>query len=614
MTKPVSKKSGRAPRSASILSLAAALAALTACGATPETIPDADPAPQPRPDVEAPAEDPRVGLPGGWRDAGTAIENMELLATRPRPQGFVDTASLGNILFANSDMAYKGDLLFVGSFRGFQIWDISSPSEPLLRTSVLCPGGQGDLSIYGDLLFMSVEMPNGRLDCGTGGRFEQGADPERFRGVRIFDVSDVSNPRQVGGVQTCRGSHTHTLVPDARDDSHVFIYVSGTAGVRPAAELEGCTALEPDVDSASALFRIEVIEVPLDAPEEARIVNTPRIFAEGEDVSALWPGGAHGEGTQETARTDQCHDITAYPAVGLAAGACSGNGILLDISDPANPVRIEEVLDPNFAYWHSATFSNDARTVVFTDEWGGGVAPRCLATDRPEWGANAIFSLRNRELRQQSYYKLPAPQTAEENCVAHNGSLVPVPGRDIMVQAWYQGGISVFDFTDPDNAYEIAYFDRGPLADELLLGGFWSAYWYNGRIYGSEIARGLDVFRLTPSEHLTQNELEAARLVRYERFNPQTQPMVVWPAEFVVARAYLDQLRRGDSVPDTRLETVMADLNSAEDLPDPAERRAALEQLADTVDGLQRGVTDDHDLERLEALGSTLQELADRVD
>ncbi|MBW3551892.1 MAG: hypothetical protein KY466_00205 [Gemmatimonadetes bacterium] len=565
----------------------------------------------PSPSVDRPsgAGDPRVGLDAGWMDAESAIRNMEHVASRPRPEGFYDEADLGNILLANSDMAYRGNLLFMGSFHGFQIWDITNPASPTLRTTVVCPGGQGDLSIHGDLLFMSVEMPNARVDCGTEGSFEPGADPDRFRGVRIFDISDIGTPRQVGGVQTCRGSHTHSLVPDPRDASHVYIYVAGTSDVRPDAELEGCTALEPEEDTTSALFRIEVIEVPLAAPQNARIVNMPRIFAVGEDVAGLWPGGAEREGAQTTARTDQCHDITAFPAFNLAAGACSGNGLLLDISDPLNPVRVEEVFDPNFAYWHSATFNNDASKVIYTDEWGGGTAARCLRSDRHNWGANAIFELRGRELRHRSYYKLPAPQTEAENCVAHNGSLVPVPGRDIMVQAWYQGGISVFDFTDASRPFEIAFFDRGPMADELLLGGFWSAYWYNGRIYASEMGRGLDVFRLTPSEHLSANEIEAASLVQWDVFNPQTQPRVAWPAHPAVAGAYLDQLRRAGAVSASRVDEIASELDRAVSLGDAAARREALTRLASTVEGLRSGASG-IDARRLDSLTGTLRDLA----
>jgi hypothetical protein len=566
--------------------------------------------------ASASADDPRIGLRAGLSDAAEAISNMRMLAHVPRPDGFFNPASPGDMMFANTDLAFRGTYAFLGNFNGFQVYDVSDPTKPVLRTSVVCPGGQGDVSVFGDLLFMSVEMPNGRVDCGTQGVAET-ASPERFRGVRIFDISDLDSPTQIAAVQTCRGSHTHTLVTDPGDDAHVYVYNSGTSMVRPAEELAGCSRVGPDEDPNTALFRIEVIQVPLANPAAARVVNAPRIFADTATgaIAGLWPGGDHGPGTQRTSQTNQCHDITAYPAIGLAAGACSGNGILLDISDAANPVRIDEVVDPNFAYWHSATFNNDGSKVIFTDEWGGGTAPRCRATDAPEWGANAIFDLVDGSLEQASYYKLPVPQTATENCVAHNGSLVPVPGRDIKVQAWYQGGVSVFDFTDSANPVEIAYFDRGPLsATQLMLGGYWSAYWYNGRIYGSEIARGLDVFELAPSEHLTQNEIDAANLIRFDEFNPQHQPRVTWPAAFVVARAYVDQLRRGNAVPADALIRLATGIDGAERMPVGEQRRASLTQLAATATSLAQPFGGDTaqapDANRLRLLAAVLTELA----
>jgi hypothetical protein len=553
--------------------------------------------------------DARVGLGAGWMDAEHAAHNLELLAHRPRPEGFFNPASMGDFGYSNTDLAFRGDHVFVGNYNGFQVYDIIDPANPTLRTAVVCPGGQGDLSVYGDLLFMSVEEPSGRVDCGRRSVAEA-VSPERFRGVRIFDIADLDNPIQIATIQTCRGSHTHTLVTDPNDDQHVYVYVSGTSFVRPAAELGGCSGLPPREDPNTALFRIEVIRVPLAAPHEAEVVNEPRIFADPEtgEVAGLWAGGDHGPGTQRSSLTHACHDITAYPEIGLAAGACSGNGILLDIRDPANPVRIEEVVDPNFAYWHSATFSNDGSKVIFTDEWGGGMAPRCRASDRPEWGANAIFDLVDGELRFASYYKLPAPQAATENCVAHNGSLIPVPGRDLKVQAWYQGGISVFDFTDSANPVEIAFFDRGPMsATELVLGGHWSAYWYNGYIYGSEIGRGLDVLRLQPSEHLSRNEIEAAKLVRFEEFNAQLQPRFVWPASFVVARAYLDQLGRGNGLEPDRLARLAQDLEQAERLDGRRQQAALLTRLAAE---LERHVSSAADPARVRALAGVVTELA----
>jgi hypothetical protein len=555
---------------------------------------------------ESGATDPRTALGAGLTDAEQASLHMEHLANRPRPEGLVNSAAPGDMSFSNSDLAFRDHYVFVGNFAGFHVFDVSQPADPVLRTVVICPGGQGDLSIHGNLLFMSVEQTRGRLDCGVEGVVEP-VSAERFRGVRIFDVSDIGAPRQVAAVQTCRGSHTHTLVPDPRDASAVYIYVSGAAGVRPDEELPGCSGLPADEDPETALFRIEVIRVPLASPQDARIVNAPRIFADAAgNIAGLWQGGTHGEGTQRTSQTNHCHDITVYAELGLAAGACSGNGILLDIADPASPRRIDEVTDPNFAYWHSATFSNDGSKVVFTDEWGGGTAPRCRATDLPEWGANAIFEVADGRLRHVSYYKLPAAQGETENCVAHNGSLVPVPGRDIKVQAWYQGGISVFDFTDAEGPVEIAYFDRGPIsATELHTGGFWSAYWHNGYIYASEMARGLDVLRLLPSEHLSANELEAAALVRFDTFNPQTQPRIVWPAHASVARAYLDQLERGRALQHAAVERVRAGLDRAEQL-NGAARAAALTTLAGELEGLPATT----DPRRVGLLAGVLRELA----
>lgn len=559
--------------------------------------------------------DPRVGLSAGWRDAGEAASNLVLVAHRPRPDGFFNPASAGDGDFSNTDLAFSGGRVFVGNYHGINVYDISDPRHPTLRASVVCPGGQGDISVYGNLLFYSVEQTRGRVDCGVQGVADT-VSAERFRGVRIFDIRDLDRPTQVAAVQTCRGSHTHTLVTDPADSANLYVYVSGTGVARPAAELAGCTGPGSEADPNTSYARIEVIRVPLAAPHEARVVNEPRVFADPETgaLAGLWRGGDHGPGTQTSRQTDQCHDITAYPAIGLAAGACEGNGILFDISDPANPRRIDEVVDPNFAYWHSATFSDDGTKVIFTDEWGGGRAARCQASDAREWGANAIFDVIGRELRFVDYYKLPAPQSATENCVAHNGSLIPVPGRDIKVQAWYQGGVSVFDFTDASNPVEIAYFDRGPIsANELLTGGFWSAYWHNGHIYGSEIARGLDVFSLTPSEHLSQNEIDAAALVRVEEFNPQHQEKLQWPASFVVARAYLDQLVRAHGMQPANAARVARELTSAEQLRDGPRQRAALRALATRLEADARGAVNGRgpaDPERVRMLATAIRTLA----
>jgi hypothetical protein len=552
-----------------------------------------------------PGADPRVGLRPGLHDAGTAIRNMVHVSNKPRPAGFFNPDNPGDLNFANSDLAFRGNYVVVGNFGGFQIYDVSNPSNPVLRTTLVCPGGQGDVSIHGNLVFMSVEQPRGRIDCGADAP-AQAVSAERFLGVRIFDISDMARPRQVAAVQTCRGSHTHSLLQHPGDNANVYVYVSGAVGrVRPAEELPGCIGA-PD-DPRTALFRIEVIRVPLNAPQNAAVVSEPRVFADGAgNIAGLWPGGDHGPETQRTAGTNHCHDITTYPALGLAAGACSGNGILLDIRDPVNPRRIDEVVDPNFAYWHSATFNNDGTTVIFTDEWGGGTQARCRATDRPEWGANAIFRIVNGAMQLAGYYKLPAAQTETENCVAHNGSLVPVPGRDIKVQAWYQGGISVFDFTDPENPFEIAFFDRGPIsAERLYTGGFWSAYWYNGRIYGAEIARGLDIFTLSPSEHLTQNEIDAANLVRWDEFNPQEQPRVTWPAHVSVAKAYLDQLQRTNGLQANVVSGLRGELDR-NDRGRFTARVTELEATARSAESAGRPV----DARRIRGLVETLRQLA----
>jgi hypothetical protein len=556
--------------------------------------------------------DPRVGLAAGWMDAASASRGLEHVGSIPRPEGFFNPATPGDGSFYNSDVAFRGSLLYQGNYQGFQVFDISTPTEPDLVLSVLCPGGQGDISVFGDLVVVSAQERRGRLDCGLEGVADS-ISAERLQGIRIFDLSDMRNPRQVATVQACRGSHTHTLVTDPDDPDNLYVYIQGTGGVRPPEELAGCSGADPEMDPNTSRFRIEVARVPLDAPERAEIVSMPRIFADPTTgaVAGLWGGGDHGPGTQRTSATTQCHDITVYPEIGLAAGACSGNGILLDISDPVNPVRLGEVADPNFAYWHSATFSNDGRKVLFTDEWGGGAAPRCRPSDPPTWGADAIFTRDGGEMTLASYYKLPVPQTETENCVAHNGSLIPVPGRDIMVQAWYQGGLSVMDFTDPANPFEIAFFDRGPLSQEMLFtGGFWSTYWYNGRIYGAEISRGLDVFRLTPNEHLSEAEIEAAELVRYEQFNAQLQPRFTWPAAVPVARAYLDQMVRGGRILDARAAELRTLLDRAElgTVPD-AELRQAAERLDADVAAIRTG-TMGGDAERLGHMADVLRGLA----
>ena len=565
--------------------------------------------------------DARVGLAPGLHDAEEAISNLELISTTAKGPGFspdleTETPYTGG--YTNSDLAFKDNYSIVGNYQGFQVYNVEDPNNPTLQVSLVCPGGQGDVSVYGDLLFMSVQERRARLDCGTQGVADS-ISSERFRGVRIFDISDIRNPEQIAAVQTCRGSHTHTVVNDPQDDQNVYVYVSGTSSVRPSEELAGCSGLSPEEDPNTSYFRIEVIQVPLANPETARVVNAPRLFMDQEsgDISGLHQGGDFGPGTQSSRQTNQCHDITVYPELGLAAGACSGNGILLDITDVVNPVRIDEVTDPGFAYWHSATFSNDGSKVIFTDEWGGGGAPRCRDTDPLEWGADAIFEVVGRKLLFAGYYKLTAPQTELENCVAHNGSIIPVPGRDIKVQAWYQGGLSVFDFTDPANAVEIAYFDRGPVySEEMVSGGYWSTYWYNGHIYGAEIARGFDVFKLVPSDHLTQNEIDAAGLIRMDEFNAQLQPKIEWPTDVVVARAYLDQLMRSNSIRADRAVAVSTALDRVGNATQSADMTTAATDLREVAGALEADSREplpsgqDSDRLRMRSLAESIRNLA----
>jgi hypothetical protein len=496
--------------------------------------------------------------------------------------------------------------MFMGNYHGINMYDIERADRPRLLSSIVCPGGQGDVSIHGNLLFMSVEQTRGRLDCGLQG-INETVSKERFRGVRIFDISNMRNPKQVAAIQTCRGSHTHTLVTDPKDAANIYVYGSGTGAVRQGEELDGCV---PDPkDPNTALFSIDVIKVPLADPSKAAIVNRPRIFADEKSgaLGGLWQGGDHGPGTQTSRLTNQCHDITVYPEVGLAAGACSGNGILMDISDPVNPKRLDHVTDKSFAYWHSATFNNDGTKVVFTDEWGGGSRPRCRATDLLNWGADAIFDIVDKKLVFKGYYKMPAPQTDQENCVAHNGSLIPVPGRDIMVQGWYQGGISVFDFTDSANAVEIAFFDRGPVdAKQLMSAGYWSVYWYNGFIYGSEIARGMDILKMIPSQHLSQAEIDAAMQVRSGELNPQMQPRVEHPANFITARAYVDQLARSNAFNAERANTLRAAMQRADR---NGRSRADLDSLTAMADQIEQDASSaqGRDSDRMKNLAAAIK-------
>ena len=616
----------------------------------------------------APSPDPRVGLAPGLFDAGEAIWNLELVSQTPPPPEFVGVT--------NSDLAFKDNYAIQGNYNGVQIWDITNPKKPDLVKGYVCPASQSDVSVYGDLLFVSGEGLGGRLDCGTEGVSES-ISTDRLRGIRIFDIKDIENPKYVSNVQTCRGSHTHSVLKDPNDDENVYVYVSGSAPVRPAEELSGCSGATPDEDPNTALFRIEVIKVPLANPEQAAIVSSPRIFedlveppvhgASPADIAELKEAKAAGKyianirgqervlpdgfvaqllgqfvqrrggsgaptaadssalrdalpmiisqmmGGNDEEESDgprpgptQCHDITLYPEIGLAGGACEGYGLLLDITDPENPTRLAAVADSNFSYWHSATFSNDGSKILFTDEWGGGGQPKCRAADPMEWGANAIFTIEDNDMKFKSYYKIPAPQTSEENCVAHNGSLIPIPGRDIMVQSWYQGGISIFDWSDPSNPVEIAYHDRGPVnPDQMEMGGSWSVYWYNGLIVNSEIARGLDIFELVPSAHISENEIAAAKTVTLDYLNAQGQPQFEWPTSYALAHAYVDQLERSKGMSTAEITSARQALMNAENNAGSA-GTDMLEKLASELAGKASGA----DASKIQMLADAVSDLA----
>ncbi|MFN8651841.1 MAG: hypothetical protein U0133_08090 [Gemmatimonadales bacterium] len=651
------------PRALRALPFAAMVLALGACGGSTSSSAT-------KAAAVAPKADPRVGLKAGLTDAGTAFWNLKMVSNTPSAGKFAGVT--------NSDLAFSGPYVMQGNYNGFQVWDISNPAAPQLKIGYLCPASQSDVSVYKNLLFVSGEGFGGRTDCGAQG-VQDTVSKDRLRGIRIFDITDISNPKYLANVQTCRGSHTHTVVASPADPENIYVYISGSAPVRSPTELPGCSSAMPETDPNSSLFRIEVIKVPLAHPEQAAVIGGAKIFQD------LAPVTSHGEAPEDKARQakavadakarggfvakingnemvlpdgfsknlldsivktrggtgpatgadsaqlrrdlqplidklvgggpangprrgpNQCHDITVYPAIGLAGGACGGYGLLLDISNPANPVRIGAAADSNFSFWHSATFNNDGTKVLFSDEWGGGGAPRCRVTDKKEWGADAIFTIENRKMVFKSYYKMPAAQTSNENCVAHNGSLIPIPGRDVMVQAWYQGGISVFDWTDASNPKEIAFFDRGPVdSTRMANGGSWSVYWYNGRIVSSEIARGLDILELTPSPMLSQNEIDAAKTVKQDYLNVQGQQKLVWPASFALARAYLDQLDRDKGMGAARITSVRAALAAAE----KASGSARSEALSTLSTQLHKDATSAKDQAKAHMLASAVGDLA----
>ena len=567
------------------------------------------------------ADDPRNNLTPGLHDAGVALQHMRLVSTVRKPAAF-DT--IRGLTFTNSDLAFKGTTVYVGNFAGFSIYDVKNPAKPELLSVVPCITSQGDPSIWGNLLFVSAEGAGNRNDCAKGGVTNE---QDHMAGVRIYDVSNPRAPRFVKNVQTCKGSHTHTLVPHPSDANIMYVYVSGNQGARPASELAGCKNGPDPADESNSLYRLDVIKVDRRNPQAADVVTGARIFtglgpAPSRGGRARPPRGFSGADSAEMAAyamagPRNCHDVTAYPAMGLLAGACASYGLLVDISEPEKPRRLDAVADTMFSLWHTAVFSNDGKKVVFTDEWGGGTSPNCQAVHPLEMGGNTTLVIgADRKFTQHAYFKIPTAQTTRENCVSHNGSLIPVPGRDIMVQGWYQGGVDVIDFTDADKPFEIAYFDRGPVDPPSqgepnsrtrgTIAGSWGAYWHNGLIYSSEMARGLDILEVLPSEHLSANEIAAAKLVMFDEFNPQSQPRITWPAAFPVVRSYLDQLVRGQGLSAARTTAIAQALDAAE-RQSGAARKTALTTLAGQVEQDASGAKD---AARVRAMAAAMRDLA----
>jgi hypothetical protein len=571
--------------------------------------------------------DPRNNLKPGKTDAGVATKHMRLVSNTPKPAGLDSTRGL---TFANSDLAFGDKYVYQGNFAGFSIWDVSDPTRPKVVSTVQCITSQGDPSIVGKLLFISAEGAGNRNDCGKGGV----QDPkDHMAGVRIYDVSDPAQPRLVKNVQTCKGSHTHTILPHPKDKNILYVYVSGSQGARPATEVPGCKEGTDPADETNSLFRLDVIKVDLRAPEKAEVVTGARIFTGLDPAPRAAGRPARGRPAADPSAPPpaptgprNCHDVTAYPSAKLLAGACGSYGLLVDVSNPEKPVRLDARADTNFSLWHTAVFSNDGKKVVFTDEWGGGTSPMCQANSMMEMGGNTILSIDGKKkYTQHAYFKIPTAQTAEENCVSHNGGLIPVPGRDIMVQGWYQGGVSVMEFTDPNNPKELAFFDRGPIDNppqvdvpaaaqqqqggrggRSTIGGSWGAYYWNGLIYSSEMDRGFDILELEPSDQLSKNEIEAAKLVRFTEYNPQSQPRIEWPAAFPVVRSYLDQLVRWNGLAADRTSAIASALDAAEAQQGKA-RRDALNALARQVD---RDVAGAKDPERVKAMSAAMKALA----
>lgn len=564
------------------------------------------------------SKDPRSTLKPGRFDAGIAISNMKQVSFVKKPAAFDSAAGLK---FINSDLAFGTHYVYQANFAGFTIWDITDPANPVMASATKCITSQGDPTIVGNLLFLSAEGAGNRNDCGDGGV----QDPkDHMAGVRIFDVSNPKAPKLVKNVQTCKGSHTHTLVPSPTDPRTIYLYVSGQQAARPETELAGCKNGTDPADPTNSLFQLDIIKVSLDHPEEAHVIPGARIFTgldgSGECKQFCAPVDPRMQAAMASRRAADpamptgprnCHDVTAYPEMHLLAASCSTHSIVVDISNPEKPVRLDALTDTNnFQGRHTAAFSNDGTKLIQTDEWGGGTGPMCQASSMIELGGNTVITLdAKKKQTQRAYFKLPSAQAAEENCVSHNGGIIPVPGRDLYVQGWYQGGVSIMDFTSADNAFEIGYFDRGSITPPRgadvpqtpvdpsvrgggnAIGGSWGAYYWNGLIFSSELDRGMDILELTPSAQLSANEIAAAKLVRFDAYNPQSQPKMTWPPAFVVVRSYLDQLVRNGGLAAERTAAISSALDIAE-MKSGAARAAALTTLAQQVDKDVAGAKD----------------------
>jgi hypothetical protein len=582
-------------------------------------------------------KDPRSTLKPGRLDAGIAISNMKQVSFVKKPDALDSAAGLK---FINSDLAFGTHYVYQANFAGFSIWDITDPANPVLASVTKCITSQGDPTIVGNLLFLSAEGAGNRNDCGDGGV----QDPkDHMAGVRIFDVSNPKAPKLVKNVQTCKGSHTHTLVPSPKDPRVIYLYVSGQQAARPDSELAGCRNGNDPADPTNSLFQLDIIRVPLDHPEQAKVIPGARIFTGldggGECKQFCAPvdprrqaaaGGRGGRPAPDPAMPTgprNCHDVTAYPAMNLLAASCSTHSIVVDISNPEKPVRLDAHTDTNnFQGRHTAAFSNDGKKLIQTDEWGGGTGPMCQASSMIELGGNTVITLdAKKKQTQRAYFKLPSAQAEEENCVSHNGGIIPVPGRDLYVQGWYQGGVNIMDFTNPDSAFEIGYFDRGSINPPRIIdgpqppagtppvrgngnaiGGSWGAYYWNGLIFSSELDRGMDILELTPSAQLSANEIAAAKLVQFNEYNPQSQPKMTWPPAFVVVRSYLDQLVRNGGLAAERTTAIAAALDVAE-MKTGAARASALNALARQVD---RDVAGAKDGARVRTMAGEIRRLA----